>query len=369
MSGSALSAKELALSLATVLIGAGTTTQVAINSAVGAHFHIRLFAAFLNLGSGLLLLSVLCGLECLLTPGLPLLRWHRRPSLHHLLPGLCGLAYVLASVFLLQHLGSSLFMVLIVAGQLLCAAALDHTGVGRAEPKPLTPLRALALAAGMGGACLSASASFTAPASAGASASPPWLLALSAVATFCVGCVMVVQAVLSRMAAELLPSRLAATWWSFAVSGSAAGLLFALQWALSAPADTAAFLAPGTWRSSAGFMYTAALFGVAYIASSIFIPPHTSSQAFFVCLVAGQLAFSIAVDSFGLLLRPHKAIEWQEGVGVGVVLLAALLMALPGELCGQAITLVKEAPAVYAELSLSELGERLVGEREPAALE
>jgi uncharacterized membrane protein YdcZ (DUF606 family) len=86
------------------------------------------------------------------------------------LPGLCGLSFVLASFFLLLLLGSSLFMVQIVAGRLLCAAALDHTGVGRAEPKPFSSLLALALAAGMGSACLSASASFSAPASARATA-------------------------------------------------------------------------------------------------------------------------------------------------------------------------------------------------------
>jgi transporter family-2 protein len=365
----ALSPKELGLSFLTVLIGAGTTAQVNTNWAVGLHFHIKLFAAFLNLSSGLLLLTLLCALECFLTPGLPLLAWRQRPLLLHLLPGVAGLCYVLSSVFLLQHLGSSLFMVLIVAGQLLCAAALDHYGVGRAgNPKPLTPLRALALAAGMGGACLSVSATIARP-SPGAEGTPPWLLALSALGTFFVGGVMVVQALLSRLASELLPSRLAATWWSFAVSATLSGLLFGLQCLFTSPQDLAAFAAADTWASSSAFMYTAAFFGVGYIAGSIFIPPHTSSQSFFVCLVAGQLSFSLVVDAAGLFLRPHKSITWTEGGGVAVVLVAAVLMALPAGLCGASITLAKEPPPVQAELSLQELSERLVGEREPHSLE
>jgi hypothetical protein len=53
------------------------------------------------------------------------------------------------------------------------------------------------LAAGMGGACLSVSTSFTAP-SASAAGTPTWLLALSALGAFAVGGIMVVQAMLSR---------------------------------------------------------------------------------------------------------------------------------------------------------------------------
>jgi transporter family-2 protein len=360
-----ISSTEAGLALLTVIVGAGTTCQVNINYAVGVHFRIRLFAAWLNLGSGLLLLTLLCALESFLSPGTPFLAWKARPYLYHLLPGLCGLCYVLASVFLLQHLGSSLFMVLIVSGQLTCAAALDHFGVGRSEPKLLTPLRVLALAAGVGGAGLSASSSFGSAAS-----TPTWLVALSALGAFFVGSVMVVQALLSRLAAELLPSRLAATWWSFVVSAAASGALFALQCLLSPPQDTATFLDPDTWASSQWFMFTAALFGVAYVGSSIYVPSRTSSQAYFVCLVAGQLSFSIAVDHFGLFLRPRKPLLLVEGAGVGIVLAAAVLMQLPPDLCGASLSLLpKERAPIAAELNMQDLSERLVGERELATLE
>jgi transporter family-2 protein len=361
-----ISTTEVGLSLLTIVVGGGTACQATINWEVAEHFALRLFSAFLNLFSGLLLLTVLCSLESLLLSK-PFLKWKRRPSLHHLLPGVCGLCYVLGTVFLLSQLGPSLFMVLVVAGQLLCAASLDHFGIGRSEPKRLTPLRMFALAAAVGGAALSVSKTLLQA----QDTTPTWVRALSALGAFGVGCIMVWQALLSRYAAEILHSRLAATWWSFAVSASLSGLCLLLNYLFASDDSLARFSRRSTWDSSSWWMYTAALFGVAYIASSIYIPPQTSSQAYFVCLVAGQLTFSGLIDHYGFFGRQAKPIAVQDVCGVAIVLLAAVLMQLPAELCGQLPSLPSLLPAKpevapYLELNLQE---RLVGERELPTLE
>lgn len=373
-----MNSNELGLSLLTILIGGGTACQVTINFMVGQYFKISSFGAVLNLGLGLLLLTLLTLTEVLCSRDkIPWLSWKERPRLHHLFPGVCGVLYVGASVFLTGYTGIALFLVLIVTGQLLCSALLDHLGVGRTEPKPLTPLRALALLAGVGGACLHASTSLFQPRE-GGQAVPQYALALASIATVGVGAAMVVQALLSRLAAAILPSRLAATWWSFVVSFTLSLAVFIPQAAWGVPpASRDVFMNPDTWLGAHPWLFTAGLFGVAYILSSITIPPYTSSQSYFVCLVCGQLLFSTFIEHYGWFGRVPQPTPVQAILGVITVALAAAAMQIPPERCPQCSACLPTRRSSagggggvgqgYTELI--NVNERLLGEREPSTLE
>jgi transporter family-2 protein len=315
-----MSLQRVGLTFLTALIGASTSVQVAVNGFVGKSVGVNSFAAALNLNLGLVLLSLLHGAEVLLsttaTSPLRFLAWASRPSLLNLCPGLLGLCYVVSSAFLQPVLGSGLFMVSIVAGQLTSAAALDHvTGAAR-----LRLPRAAALAAALGGAVATA---WDRLAAANAEAAPVWLLLLGAALTFAAGGLMVVQAHLSHGAAALLPSRLAAAWWSFAVSAGLSWVVFGAQ-AAGAGADARSrFSAPGTWAALPGWAWTAALCGVAYVCSSIVVPAVIGSGAYFVSLVCGQLLFAAAIDAQGLLGAAVHPLTAARGVGLGVVVIAA----------------------------------------------
>jgi transporter family-2 protein len=209
-------------------------------------------------------------------------------------------------------------MVCIVGGQLGAAAALDHaTGTAR-----LTPLRGGALLAALCGALATA---WDRLAGAGASAATPgWELALGAALTLCAGGLMVLQAHLSRGAAALLPSRLAAAWWSFAVSGALSWALFVAQAAAAAPPARAHWAAGATWAPGPPWWaWTAAAYGVAYIVSSIMAPPVVGSGAYFVSLVCGQLLFAAVIDAGGLFGATVRPLTATRGVGLGLVVVAA----------------------------------------------
>lgn len=296
-----------------------TSAQVAVNGYVGKAVGISSFAAALNLNLGLLLLTLLHGVEVLRSttdPPLRFLTWKSRPLLVHLCPGLLGLCYVVSSAFLQPVLGSGLFMVCIVAGQLASAAALDHfTGAARLQLP-----RAAALAAALGGAVATA---WDRLATSSAESAPLWLLLLGSALTFGAGALMVLQAHLSRGAAALLPSRLAAAWWSFAVSAGLSWVVFGGQAGAAAAAARAHFAEPATWAALPGWAWTAALFGVAYVCSSIVVPAAIGSGAYFVALVCGQLLFAAVIDAAGLLGAAVHPLTATRGVGLAVVVLAA----------------------------------------------
>jgi uncharacterized membrane protein YdcZ (DUF606 family) len=308
------------LALLTLVIGASTSAQVAINGFVGKTVGVSSAAAALNLNLGLALLTLLHGAEVLRSggaePPLRFLAWKRAPALLHLCPGLLGLCYVVSSAFLQPVLGSGLFMVCIVAGQLSAAAALDHfTGAAR-----LRAPRAAALAAALGGAVATAWDRLAAPS---AESAPAWLLLLGAALTLGAGGLMVVQAHLSRGAAAQLPSRLAAAWWSFAVSAGLSWAVLGGQAAGAGAGARARVSDAATWAALPGWAWTAALFGVAYVCSSIVVPAAIGSGAFFVALVCGQLLFAAVIDAQGLLGAAVRPLTAARGVGLAVVVLAA----------------------------------------------
>lgn len=323
MSHPAPSASPAALALlCTVIlcIGAGTAAQSTINARVGHWSGLGMFASSLNLSMGSILLTIAAAAEVAAArpPGsMRFLAWSSRPPLALLAPGVCGVAFVSAGVFFVPILGAALFFVLIVVGQLLTAAAFDATGFGGIARIPLSAPRAVALLAALAGAGMTVAE--RAAVSGGAS---PAVDAAAALATVAVGAAMVLQANLSRRAAALLPSRLAAVWWSFAVSTLCALCVLGAQ----AGADSeglAQLCSPATWATVQWWYFAAAPLGVAYIASSIILIPRTGAALYFVCLVAGQLVGSATIDATGALNSPRTPITPLRGAGIAVVIVAA----------------------------------------------
>lgn len=307
----------------TLFIGAGTAAQSTINAHVGRWAGLGMFASVLNLSLGTLLILLAAMVEVWYNPAMPFLKWSQRPPLALLAPGVCGAAFVSSGVFFVPILGTALFFVLIVCGQLITAAAFDHVGFGGAVRVPLTLPRAMALVSAIAGAGMTVAerASVGEDTTVGVAAAV-------AVATVGVGALMVLQANLSRRAAALLPSRLAAVWWSFAVSTLVAGAVCGLQ-ATFDSAGAAKVGAAETWAASKWWYFFAAPLGVAYIASSILFIPQTGAALYFVCLVAGQLVGSAIIDQTGALDSPRTPTTPLRGAGISVVILAAAVTQVP----------------------------------------
>lgn len=304
-------------------IGGGMSAQSAINARTGAWFSLTMLASVLNLSLGLIILTVVAILEVNASksePRLNLLAWKERPPLALLfLPGALGAVYVTSGVVLVPVIGAALFFVSIVMGQILTAAGFDHVGFGGAERKPLSFIRGAALILALVGAILTVAERVFGGA---ANAQPAGIIGAASAIAAIVGGLTVYQANLSRRASHLLPSRIAAVWWSFAVSATLSVMACGVQ-ALAEPSARTVAFAMETWSNSSWWMYFAAPLGVCYIASTILLLPKVGAGPFFIALVAGQLVGSAAIDATGAFSATRRPVTLLRGFGIFTVILAA----------------------------------------------
>jgi transporter family-2 protein len=125
-----------------VLVGAGLTIQVGMNSTVRLAIGSPVIATIVNFCVGLaalVLLAVATGARVI--PGstavVPAWAW---------LGGLLGAAYVAAMTVLGPRLGAAALMALTLAGQMIAALVVDHYGVIGFPQSPITPSRLLGTA-------------------------------------------------------------------------------------------------------------------------------------------------------------------------------------------------------------------------------
>lgn len=295
--------------------------QAAVNTKAGAHFGLSLVGPFFTFFIALVLLTVAAAIEARVMQ-IPFLLWSARPQIHHLLPGLIGVAFVAGGVIVSAQVGAALFWIPLICGQLTASAVLDHFGLSTAggEKKPIDAFKSGALVLAVVGAVLSVAERLNAP----GKLSPGVILAYE-VAALIIGALTPVQAALSRAAVARLPSRLAATWWSFAVGLVSIAIALGAQAGIESAA-AAAFSA--RFDDSLWWYYTGGIFGVAYIGTTIFWAPRIGSARYFVALVSGQLAGSAAIDATGALGFAVTPLGPERGVGIALVLVAATLLAV-----------------------------------------
>lgn len=255
------------------------------------------------------------------------LRWKRRPPLYQLLPGVFGVLFVTSSVSITLVTGFALYFVLTTAGFLTMSATIDHFGWFGNGRRKVSAQRMSAMVVAMVGAVL---AVFDRLRTFGAGDKithiDPGLMAMCVILSIAAGILLPLQASINRKAAELLSSKYAATWWSFSVGCIAIAVALAIQ--LGIQQDRAALL-PQAFATSDVLHYMGGPCGVLTVGSAIFLVRLLGSAQYFICMVCGQLAGSIAVDATGILGARVAPITPIRGCGVGLVLLASLAMQLP----------------------------------------
>jgi transporter family-2 protein len=343
-------ALRAALTLAAFSCGALAAVQGSVNAALGARAGYGTLATLISFSSGLAILSAVCAAEA---RGAAFLRWRAAPRAALALPGPLGVAFVSATVLLTPTTGFALLWICIVAGQLGAAALADARGWGVAGGArlPVSRARAAALALTLTGVALSVGEQLG---GGGAGGGVP----AARVAGFCLlgvatGAGTLAQSVLNREAAALLPSKLAATFWSFLIGTLAAAAVFGAH-AAAAPAELGAIGA--RLAAAEGWTFAGGALGVVYVAGSIFVPAVVGSQVYAVALVCGQLATSAVIDSRGAFGARVAQLSALKGAGLAVVLIAAALTQLAAAPAAPA--LAKAAAAAEGEGELMMEGAR-----------
>lgn len=117
------------------LAGCGLAFQVGFNNALRGRIGHPIHAAFISFATG--------------TCALAFMAWSARESFQNPNPGpwwmwlggLTGVVYVLSSAALSQRLGSTGWLGLVIAGQVLASLILDHYGLIGFSAHPIHPLR------------------------------------------------------------------------------------------------------------------------------------------------------------------------------------------------------------------------------------
>lgn len=116
--------------------GALTTLQAAVNARLGAQLGGSLWAVFASFLTGLVVLSVL--LVFVRKP----VAWEHiaQTPLWMWTGGVMGAFVVFSLLFSVGQLGAAVTIAMVLAGQMICAALMDHYGL-LVVPHALTPLR------------------------------------------------------------------------------------------------------------------------------------------------------------------------------------------------------------------------------------
>lgn len=125
--------------------GVALAGQGRVNGELGHQLHDGLFAALISTAAGSFLLLMALPILPAARAGVGRLREALRTRAlrpWHLLGGTCGAFYVTTQGLTVSILGVAVFTIAVVAGQTVSGLALDRSGIGPGEPRPITLPRA-----------------------------------------------------------------------------------------------------------------------------------------------------------------------------------------------------------------------------------
>ena len=303
--------------LASVAAGALAAVQAGVNGALaersGSDVHAGAAAALVSLGSGLLVLSVLC-LHRAVGPGVRRIGSALRSRAlrpWHVAGGVAGALVLLGQGITVGTIGVALFTVALVAGQSGSALAVDRAGLGPAGVQHISAHRAV-------GTLLTVAAVVLAVVGGGAAPGSPRGATLALVLLPLVGGAAVAwqQAVNGRVGAVGGP--VAAAWVNFlggtVIVAAVVGVLALV------PGQGVRLPSPlgGSW-----WLYTGGVLGVVIVATSVLVVRVLGVLLLGLGLVAGQVLAATALD----VLSPAADVGPVTVLGAALTLLGVAVAA------------------------------------------
>jgi bacterial/archaeal transporter family-2 protein len=298
-----------------LLVGAALAVQGAANVQLATAMGSPFGASTLQLGIGALLLLALTALG----GSLGAFQLLDQAEPWALAGGVGSAVYITAGVLLFPRLGALVAVGLFIAGQMLASVLLDGFGwLGVAADAPSSATFAGAAAVVLGaGLIVRAQAGAGALEEAARTRSGWIVLALVA------GAVLPVQGAINAQLDAELDAAIAVGAFSFTVATAAMALALGGILATGAPRPQVAPLRAVPWWGWLG-----GLCGATYVTAVFTLIPEIGAAAVVVLTVAGQQLASVAVDRYGLLRLPRRAISRRRLLGVAVLLAGVALITL-----------------------------------------
>jgi transporter family-2 protein len=317
--------------IASIVIGMFLVLQTILNSSMSHHFSIPIWGSVNSFGVALALLTFSVYVEVTVHNGrqrygndtdepnkLPFLLMATKPRWFHLLPGLIGLVYVTGALVMTAYIGTALFFLPLVIGQISGSTFLDIRGIGK-PAEPLTIRKVFVIVTTLAGAALTVFGKIKD--SLQSLSVSVGVLVVCVVLAFMIGTSIPFQAMLNRrVAAELVHgSKLQATWWSFCVGFLISLVVLTVQLCL----DTKhANQFPARYADSLWYMYLGGPLGLVYVLSGVVFTGIIGFEGYFVSIITGQLLCSLIIESYGLLTVHKQKQGVYPYIGVGLVILS-----------------------------------------------
>jgi len=231
----------------------------------------------------------------------------------HLIGGLGSALYISAGILLFPRLGALSAVGLFIAGQMLASLAVDGFGWLGVAAQPLGVAGVVGGLAALGGAVLIAR---TGASGAALAHRPVWIaFALAA------GGGLALQGPINAQLRTDLDAPVTAGAFSFLVATAAMGVVLTAWQAFTRSPRPHPPARSMPWWGWAG-----AFVGASYVTVVPLLIPEIGVAATIGLTVAGQQLASLAVDRFGLLRLPRRALTTQRKLGV-LLLLAGVALA------------------------------------------
>lgn len=121
-----------------LLAGAFVSIQAGANSSLGRALGHPLWAAVVSL---LVSTTVLLIIVAFMRIPLPMVRVLSNAPWWLWIGGIAGILYLASAVFLPSRIGTSSFILWVIAGQMMASLLIDHFGLLGMQPRPITLLR------------------------------------------------------------------------------------------------------------------------------------------------------------------------------------------------------------------------------------
>ncbi|OLS64912.1 DMT family transporter [Pseudomonas putida] len=110
--------------------------------------------------------------------------------------------------------------------------------------------------------------------------------------------------------------------WAALISLSVSVLMvLPALWLMRAPLPQLGALAQAPWWAWFG-----GVAGVVYITAALILTPKLGAAGFIVCVIAGQVLSSLAIDQWGLMGLPERPVNLARLLGVGLIVVGMLVV-------------------------------------------
>jgi bacterial/archaeal transporter family-2 protein len=315
--------REIFYYVIVVGVGVGSTQQMAINTRLASFMGIALISAFWNFLVGLFAIYLVyhvLELKKRFDSGETQVPPKKERVFWPYLTGVLGSVFVAGTIFGAIGIGIALSFAVAVAGQLLSASVIDHTGFLNTPRRPMNRFRVGAVVLACAGCGLSVSERVR--------DSDVGLVVGYCILVFGCGVLLPIQTAFGRNLAmrRCGGNTVLATTWSFLVGTLCLG---------TAAAVYSAIVLTGSYNKTLwdmggapGWAFTGGLFGAESVFLSFLLAPRIGMARLYTCVVFGQLVSSLLYDHYGIMGVSVTEATPLRIAGVCVVSTAAVLFSL-----------------------------------------